>query len=206
MGFAFEQECPQCGGAIALDEADRLFRCPYCAVSSFLSNTEPFRFVLPTKGPGEEPLYVPFIRFKGAVYTCQGLEVGHRLLDVTHLGFPHPLLPVSLGFRPQVMKMKFISPELPGDFLPCRLSLEEALARIDGNPLRAGQNRVFHQAHIGESCSFIYLPTARRGAALYDLVTDTALGVLLDQDETLVPSVRPDWRPIFLATLCPGCG
>jgi predicted RNA-binding Zn-ribbon protein involved in translation (DUF1610 family) len=207
MGFAVEQECPQCGGAIALDEADRLFRCPYCAVSSFVSNTEPFRFILPTrKGQDEPPLYVPFIRFRGAVYTCHGLEVDHRLLDVTYPGIPHPLLPVSLGFRPQVMKMKFASPEVPGDFIQCRLSLDEALARIEGNPLRTLQDRVYHRAHIGESFSYIYLPTARRGSVLHDLVTDSILGTMLGQEEMLAPYSRPDWRPIFLPTLCPGCG
>lgn len=206
MGFSVEQECPQCGGDIVLDEADRLFRCPYCAVASFVANTEPFRFVLPSKGAAENPLYAPFIRFRGAVYTCHGLKISHRLLDVTHLGFPHPLLPISLGFRPQVLKMKFASPKLPGEFLPCRLSLEEALARIEGNPLRALQDHIFHRAHIGETFSYIYLPMARRGADLYDLVTNTALGTLLDQDEMLDPSARPDWQPLFLATLCPGCG
>lgn len=206
MGFAVEHECPQCGGAIAMDEADRLFRCRYCDVASFVANTEPFCFVLPTRVPVEAPLYVPFIRFKGATYTCQGMEVTHRLLDVTRLGFPHPLLPVSLGFRPQVLKMKFASPELPGVFLPCRLSLAEALARIDGNPLRAQQARVYYRAHIGEAFSFIYLPTARRGTALHDLVTDTVMGTLHAQDEMLAPSARPDWRPFFLPALCPGCG
>ncbi len=207
MGFAVEHECPQCGGAIAMDEADRLFRCPYCAVSSFVANTEPFCFVLPTRVQAVEPLYVPFIRFRGAVYTCQGMEVNHRVLDVTHLGFPHPRLPVSLGFRPQVMKMRFVSPELPGFFLPCHLSLAEALARMNNNPLRAQQAHVFHRAHIGEACSFIYLPTARRGNVLYDLVTDSVLGPLLDdQNERLIPAARPEWRPLFLPALCPDCG
>lgn len=207
MDFAIEQECPQCGGAIVMDEADRLFRCPYCGVASFLANTDPFCFVLPTRAQSDEVLYVPFIRFRGAVYTCQGLEISHRLLDVTHLGFPHPLLPVSLGFRPQVMKMRFVSPKLEGAFLPCRLSLEEALARMNGNPLRTAQARVYHRAHIGETFSYIYLPTARRGPALCDLVTEAVLGTLADgQDAMLTPAARPAWHPFFLPALCPGCG
>ncbi len=207
MGYNIQQECPQCGGPIALEETDRLIACPFCNVQSFLANTEPFRFVLPAKHPAESLLYAPYIRFKGSIFTCQGRQIKHQILDVTHRGHPSKILPLTLGFRPQTQKMQFIGPQFPGNYLPCQIGLDEALGRINANPLRqTGQSALF-KAHIGDSFSYIYLPLTLKGDMLQDMITDAPLGKV-SQDEDLFSnsSAMPSWRPVFIATLCPNCG
>jgi len=209
MGFSVEQECPQCGGTIELDEADRFFRCPYCNVNSLVANPDHFRFVLPTK-PGAEPLiHAPYLRFKGSAFTCKGQEIQHRILDLTHPGFQHPRLPASLGLRPQAMKLKFAGPGITGSFLPCHLSREQVLEKIASPQPNSLSNPILHQAYIGDSASIIYLPLTIKGDTLHDMVTDTALGRLADNDPltSLEALAGPmTWQPTMLSTLCPNCG
>ena len=113
MGFTVEQDCPQCGAPIELDETDRLLRCPYCNVKTFLFTPNYFRLSLPHKAPGKEIFYAPYLRFKGNVYYCKGMMVGHRVVDITHVGVPLKGIPASLGLRPQTLKMKFVGPRDP---------------------------------------------------------------------------------------------
>ena len=209
MSFSFAQDCPQCGGAITLDETDRLLKCPYCNVDSVVSCPGHFRFVLPHKGDDERLIFAPYLRFKGSVLTCQGLEIKHRILDVTNSGFHHRLLPFSLGFRPQALTMRFAAAAMAGSFLPCPQSAEETLAKIIGHPLRSPNTNVFHEAYIGDSLSIIYLPLAIRGDDLYDMVTDNKLGRLSGDDPFHVHLREPEplnWQTTFLSTICPGCG
>ena len=107
MGFTVEQDCPQCGGPIELDETDHLLRCPYCHVKNYLFTPKYFRYLLPLKAPHKEIIYAPYLRFKGNVFYCTGSTVGHRVVDITHVGLPLGGIPASLGLRPQTMKMKF---------------------------------------------------------------------------------------------------
>jgi DNA-directed RNA polymerase subunit RPC12/RpoP len=68
MGFTVEQDCPQCGAPIELDETDHLMRCPYCQVKNFLFTPKYFRYLLPHKVNQKEIIYAPYLRFKGNVY------------------------------------------------------------------------------------------------------------------------------------------
>ena len=129
MGFTVEQDCPQCGAPAEIDEADRLLRCPYCEVRSFLFTPDYFRFVLPHKTSEEELIYAPYLRFRGFAYYCQGLNIGHRIVDITNMGMEFDGIPFSLGVRPQTLKMKFITPEIGGSFLRFTLDPAETIAR-----------------------------------------------------------------------------
>ncbi len=207
MGYSVEQECPQCGGPIALEETDRLISCPFCNVRSFISNTEPFRFVLPTKHSTENTLYAPYIRFKGSIFTCQGLQIKHQVMDVTHCCYSNTILPLTLGFRPQTQKMRFIGPQFSGAYLPSQIDLDEALNRINAHPLRQTKQTALHTAHIGDSYSYIYLPLVVKKNTLQDMVTDSPLGKISHEDDLYSAAApMPQWKPIFLATLCPSCG
>ena len=119
MGFLVKQECPQCGGPVELDETDHILQCPYCDVKSFLFSEGPFRFVLPHKTQNKEILYVPYLRFRGVVYACQARRVSYRIMDITRLAVPIKRFPISLGLRPQAMKMRFVSQKTQGSFLKC---------------------------------------------------------------------------------------
>lgn len=122
MGFTVEQDCPQCGAPIELDETDHLVSCPYCNIKNFLFAPNYPRFVLPHKAKNKEILYAPYLRFKGNVYYCMGTTIGHRIVDITHVGLSFDGIPVSLGLRPQAMKMRFVTPDTQGSFL--RFSLK----------------------------------------------------------------------------------
>ncbi len=208
MGFAVEQECPQCGAPIELEETDRLIRCPYCNVKNFLFAPDYFRLLLPPKLSDKDILYAPYMRFKGSVYLCKGASIGHRIVDITRQGSTFRQLPVSLGLRPQAMKMKFVNPGVPGSFLKCSLRRTDALARAAQHTSLAGPGKLVHQAYIGEAFSLIYLPLFAQQGKLFDAITNKAIARLPQGEDVLAPAIEqnPKWQITFMATICPQCG
>jgi len=205
VGFTVEQECPQCGAPIGLEETDHLLQCPYCQVKSFLFAPDYFRLVLPHKAPDKEIIYAPYLRFKGNTYACQGQTIGHRIVDITHLGTPVKGLPISLGLRPQAMKMRFVTQDTAGSFLRCSLGVDDVLARAGKRT--SGSGRLFHRAYIGETVSLIYLPLFVHKETLFDAIINRPI-VKLTQGEDILGSAdnHPRWRLTFMSTLCPQCG
>ena len=167
MGFTVEQECPQCGAPIELDETDRLLRCPYCDVKNFLFTQNYFRYILPDKAPNKDIIYAPYLRFRGTVYFCKGLTMNHRFVDITNVGLEYKGIPVSLGLRPQALKMKFVTPTTRGSFLKFSLKAADILTRA--GKLSSGNSRepILHRAFIGETMSLIYLPLYIEGERLF---------------------------------------
>ena len=127
MGLTIQHGCPQCGASIEMDETDRLVRCPFCGIKSLLYSHDYFRYILPDKSPGKELIYAPYLRFKGNVYFCKNITLDHRIIDITHLGFEFTGIPISLGVRPQAMKLKFVTPEQKGTFLKFSLKTTDIL-------------------------------------------------------------------------------
>ena len=208
MGFLVKQECPQCGGPVELEETDHILQCPYCDVKSFLFSNEPFRFVLPHKEADEEILYVPYLRFRGVVYACQARGVRYRIVDITRLAVPLKRFPISLGFRPQAMRMRFVSQKTKGSFLKCFLTTPEMLAKAQKPSFAGISEEIFHKAHVGEAISLIYLPLYFKKGALFDAITHRPVA-RLPRDREKFSSITeniPSWELTFLATLCPRCG
>jgi len=208
MGFRVVQECPQCGGAVELDETDRLLRCPYCGVNSFLFSNDGYRFVLPHKALKRELIHVPYLRFKGSVFSCRMNGIHSRIVDITQLGVPFKRFPVSLGLRPQAMKMRFAPMNAAGSFLKCGLRPSDLLARAERHAEPSDAEGVIHQALIGETVSLIYLPVYAQHQTVYDGITQTPIARLPQQRDVFAPVTdpRPEWKLTFLATLCPRCG
>jgi hypothetical protein len=208
MGFTVEQDCPQCGAPVELDEADHLLSCPYCNVKSFLFAPDYFRLVLPHKAPQEEIIYAPYLRFKGNVFFCKERSVGHRIVDITNLGVTLKGLPETLGLRPQAMKMKFVTPDTGGSFLRFSLKASEILERAGRLSTGSSSENILHRAYIGETLSLIYLPLYVKNNRLFDAVLNRAITGLPGGRETLEPSINknPRWQLTFMATLCPQCG
>ncbi|MDY6863900.1 MAG: hypothetical protein SV062_13045 [Thermodesulfobacteriota bacterium] len=208
MGFTVEQECPQCGAPIELDETDHLIKCPYCNVKNYLFTPNYFRFVLPNKSPDKEIIYAPYLRFKGNVYYCRGLTVGHRIVDITHVGLPFRGIPMSLGLRPQALKMKFVTPDTGGSFLRFSLKAADILSKAGKLALSSSSGRMFHRAYIGETLSLIYLPLFVQGKKLFDAVLNRPIASLSEDHNLygLPINKHPRWKIIFMPTLCPQCG
>lgn len=198
-------QCPQCGAPALLAETDRLFTCAYCRVSVFLRPRKFFHYRLPLGSPAREGLlYFPYWRFKGMLFSAGPAGVAHCLVDMTRQAHPHPAFPVSLGFRPQALRLRFVLPETPGHFVQPSLPLEQATRLFTE---RRGHRQGPLEAQIGESVSMIYAPFYA-GQKLIDGVLDRAVG------DSLAPNLGPDALPggapqegiDFIAAVCPACG
>ncbi len=207
MAFSFEQECPQCGAPIRLEETDRLLHCPYCLVSSYLAPGDYYRFVLPNRAEGGELYHVPYLHFRGAVFLCHNNRIDHRLTDVSRRAVDWNFLPLTLGLRPQAVKMRFLTPDTEGSFFNSALSMDDLLGVAARHP-DVPPREVLHRAFIGEAQTLIYLPIVVRDEIIYDGLTDTELS-RSETDLALIAGSRPaepGWRPAILPTLCPQCG
>ncbi|MBN1849220.1 MAG: hypothetical protein JW932_11620 [Deltaproteobacteria bacterium] len=208
MGFTIEQTCPQCGGAIELDETDHLLSCPYCGVKNYIFAPNYFRYALPHKAPNKNIIYAPFLRFKGNVFFCKDMSVGHRVVDIAHVGLDLKGLPVSLGLRPQAMKVTFVTPETEGTFLKFTLKASEIVDRAGRLSSGRLSDQVLHRTYIGETMSVIYLPLYTEKDMLFDAILNRPIAKLANGDEAFEPFIHknPKWDLTFMATLCPQCG
>src|SRR4030042_5358962 len=168
MGFTVEQECPQCGAPIALEETDHLIICPYCNIKNYLFAQDYFRFVLPPKVSNRDILYAPYMRFKGEAFLCEGATIDHSIVDLTYQGSSCQQLPISLGVRPQAMKMRFVTPDAQGFFLQCALRPLDVLANVGKRTAAPAAGMPSHRAYIGETFSLIFLPLFVQGDSVFD--------------------------------------
>ena len=207
-GFKVEQDCPQCGGRMNLEETDRLVACTYCGVKNFLYSPGLFRFVMGHNAPGKEIVYVPYLRFKGTVFSCRIQGVSHRIVDFSRLGTPFRNFPFSLGLRPQALKMRFAGPDIQGRFLKCFLTSSDLLEEVTRQTPVERDDSVFHRALIGEAINLIYLPLYGEKGILFDAITNKPIVRIPEKGDVFstVADSRSVWRLIFLSTLCPKCG
>jgi DNA-directed RNA polymerase subunit RPC12/RpoP len=201
-------QCPQCGAPATLEETDRLFSCAYCRVKSFLISGDCFQYVLPHAAPEDKKLlFFPYWRFKGMLFSCVSTGIRQKFIDASHQAVESKYFPLSLGFRPQALKLRFLSPETKGYFVRPQQALD-GVTKIFKNRFSAFFPKpVFHQAHIGESLSLIYAPYYRNHN-LYDAVLNEPIAsdLLPDFEELIAKAGSPDWGIRFLPTLCPTCG
>jgi hypothetical protein len=206
--FFIEHQCPQCGAPAILEESDRLIRCSYCRVASYLIQNPYFRYMLPNNASKNSQLiYVPYWRFKGMLFSSAFGGIQHRFMDMSCQGVQSSFFPASLGFRSQTLKLKFVLPENPGRFLYPTLSRDDAMKifirRFGKNPL----STVYHQNFVGESLSIIYSPFYAK-MDMFDAILNKAVSSSLPDDFSIesFPGGPPKWRLIFVPALCPHCG
>lgn len=207
MSYRIEQECPQCGGPLEMAETDRLLRCSFCNVQSFLSNTGPLHFILPRRQPDPFTIYAPYLRFKGTIYSCLGTRIEHRFADLSIKGVKLPFLPLSLGLRPQAMKMRFATSAFPGSFLKKASSENEILARAAKNSTIRDE-KILHQSYVGDVLNIIYLPLSIINENILDGVLERSLTTIPEGSLPFAGTVIDSyaWKPLFLPALCPQCG
>ncbi|SHO45656.1 hypothetical protein [Desulfopila aestuarii] len=215
MDLSIEQPCPSCGAEIVINEDDRLIRCEFCDVPSFRVRQKLPRYLLPPKLPShideDGVFYIPYLRFKGCIYSIQGKEVLHRLIDTTRVGCDSGFVPASLGLRPQAMKVRPVTDHATGKFVRQTVkadSIFHEAAKITRIFTEDRKSHLYHRAFIGETISRIYLPAYRYSGMLYDGVTHQKLGLDTVAEEfgkSLLPFAR-DWEPRYISMLCPECG
>ncbi|HOI75159.1 MAG TPA: hypothetical protein PLO63_13525 [Syntrophales bacterium] len=204
--WQIEQQCPQCGAPVTLDETDRLFLCGYCRTKLYLASAGPFRYYIPPPPqPGRKILFVPYWRLKGLAYRMADLELQQRFVDTNILALDTAGPPASLGLRPQAMKLHFVSDKTEGRFLAAGRLPREAAPRFDtdGRPTRLAD-----QAYIGETVSIIYTPAYLEGDRLCDAILRKPFPDCQKEFRdvlTRLPAATP-WNVRFVSTLCPYCG
>ena len=208
MNFTVEQDCPQCGGRIELEETDRLIHCPFCRVKNFLFAKDYSRFLLPAKSHDKDLIYAPYMRFKGVAYFCSGTSLNHRIVDVTLQGTKLKQLPLSLGLRPQTLKIEFVSPKVQGSFLKNAFGVSDVFANVGSRRSVSGEEKLLHRTYIGETLSCIYLPLYIEQNRIIDAITKKSIAELQKDDDIFAPVLdsNPHWQINFMPTLCPNCG
>ncbi len=212
MDYWVEQGCPQCGALLNIGEADRFIVCPFCNVRSYILTGGVPRYILPVHAGHDAGsfFWLPYIRLRGSVFVIKNRTISHRIVDTTQLGYACQSMPPTLGFRPQAMKMKRVTAETPGRFLPLSYKASTILAqaaRLSDMDVSRGSG-LLHRAYIGESLSFIYLPVRKEDDVVFDGVTDILLSDHADENFSGENGrlFQPGWQPDFMACLCPRCG
>ncbi len=216
MDIRFEKSCPSCGAPIELNEGERVIDCSYCGVKNYMVVNKVLRFVLPHKIPdtipSEDRFYIPYFRFKGAIYSHWHQDVECTILDTTCSGIENLLFPASLGLRPQAMALTVLekAENISGRFLKqtqtTRAVFDRASAVTDYFGVQ-NSNEILHRAFIGETISIIYLPIFRKQGGVFDGVLNR---FLFDEQPTMFSDEKhvgyqKKWAPDFLAMVCPHC-
>lgn len=211
--LSVEHECPQCGGAVHLGEADRLLACPFCRARLTLWPGEFFRYwIPPAAAAGDEVLLAPYWRIRGLDCALRPYEVRERVLDATFPAISAKCLPQTLGLRPQAMKLRFATAQTPAFFLAPDRALGEALSgtavlsrladeAIEGAP-------PLHREFIVETASLVYAPLVVRGERIIDALLMREIPGCAGEADALLERVERNrrWGLNFFAALCPECG
>ncbi len=209
QGWKIEHPCPQCGAPVVLEETDRILQCEYCRNRLYISSTEHFKYFLAPKQSVRGLFFLPYWRFKGIVFSRATSELEGRIVDSNLLAMKLATVPVSLGVRPQVLKLRYVGPGVEGTFLTPQLPCK-TLASGHGAYAEHSQPDTF----ISQTVSLIYSPVSVRENLLFDEILERSI-CRLNEPLNVLPAEPPsggegdsrseDWIK-FLATLCPGCG
>jgi hypothetical protein len=170
--------------------------------------------MLPSKHPEHispvQLFYIPYFRFKGTIFYVRENEVGHKLIDTTRLGIDEEKLPVSLGLRPQAMKLLPVVSTMEGAFIQQTVPTKTAFSHAAMvTELFSGKSdkAIYHRAFIGETLSRIYQPCYTHDGIIYDAVVNKPLGAekWLDGHRAQSCSSKSSWEPQFISTICPEC-
>lgn len=141
------------------------------------------------------------------LFSCVENGIRKRFVDISHQAVGSLHFPVSVGFRSQTQKLKFVSSDTEGLFLKPIITFKNIMD-IFKERFGAGlPNPIYHQAHIGETYSLIYSPFYLDDR-LFDAILNEPVPTVLpdDFDISLFAGGRPKWNIHFLPTLCPSCG
>ncbi len=227
--FKIEQQCPQCGAPIILDEADRILSCKFCRTRIYLATEDFFRFYLPpAEGIPENIYFIPYWRIKGLSFTIQEkdivvehngslfsyslsstikrVDISNKYFDINFLSLDSKLFPHSLGLRPQAMKLKFMgSNKHEGKFLKFPSKSSETII----NAYQKRTDGVYKAIFIGETTSVIYTPVYCANNRVYDAILKRPFELMqrdMEIEQALISAEDEKWHVEFLPLLCPDCG
>ena len=174
-------------------------------MKSYLQIKSFFRYELPDQIPAHQQLvYLPYWRFKGMLFSCVPRKIQHQFVDVSLPAIQSHLFPSTLGFRSQVLKLRFSRPAPPARYLQHNLSHKAVMQKLRERYKPRDSRHLLHQAFIGDTVSMIYAPFYV-DKYLYDGVLNEPITPELSNDFNLYhfPEAKPSSGIHFLATLCP---
>jgi ribosomal protein S27AE len=230
-----EHQCPQCGGAVTLEETDRLLLCSFCKSKLYIQAKDYFRYYFPPAPEiKEEIIFVPYWRFRGMHFACRTSGIKIDLIDKTLPAVSGNAFPPTLGIRPQSLKLKFARDMEGFRFLAPTLPFHESLVEtqnrlsyelittkdfktinacdegslLDELEVRTElkEDRLYYEYFVAETLSIIYTPTCIRNNILYDAILMRPLSKAPAEQSLATETVNADWPLTFLPTLCPNCG
>ncbi len=206
--YLIEHQCPQCGAPAVLEETERLFSCEFCKVKSYLLGGKYFRYMLPNNAPEDKELvFMPYWRFKGMVFSCFSSGIRDRIVDISQQAIESRYFPFSLGFRSQVLKLRFVTSDTSGHFLKPRIPISQVKENFGKRTRSTPLDPLIQQEYIGESQSLIYSPFYIN-SKVYDAVLNEPCSSELPENFHIddFPGGKPDGNISFIASLCPECG
>jgi hypothetical protein len=196
-----------------MEETDRLLLCDHCRVKLYLSSDRFFSYLLPPSVQGsKEVLFAPYWRVKGILFSCEGHEIVHKVVDASVQAGELQCLPMSLGYRPQALRLRFVLSETPGRFLQTTMPLQRVRAMVHGGisvpEADLPPSEGYYQVILGETVSTIHAPFFLQGNTLVDAILDRPVCSLDSAGLRMMESASPapEDRLRFVATLCPQCG
>ena len=204
MNLGIGCQCPQCGADLPLEEGQRFIVCGFCGAGNFLVNRDLPWLVMPENTGGGPVVFVPYLRCRGTLFTCAGGRIDFRVADTSALAADLPGAALSLGVRPQAVRLRF-----PGNGFVNRLPVDRGaskrlLAMVNRN--RSGKEPE-HQALIGEVMSLVWLPLVIAADGVRDASSGARLAVDAERLAAAADRSGPvAWSPCFRAAICPGCG
>lgn len=145
------------------------------------------------------------------VFSLDEQGVAQHLVDSNLLALRSRGFPFSLGIRPQVLRLKPITPGTGGKFLNPDFQFQGYRMNRENVPGfrwgSTGGRAPLFKAFIGEMVSLIYAPFYIRDEMLFDAVLDCRASQLPeDPPEDLPYSQNLESKTRFLPMLCPSCG
>lgn len=206
MDWEITHECPQCGAPILFREAERILSCGFCKVRSLLRFGEPLRYVLPTSQALDDPLYfVPFWRIKGDLFWNRAGILQSKALDTTRPATDMIRLPLSLGFRPQAMKMRLSFPKGAKIVVP-NLSFQEVFGFLSKSfSFLSGQEKTGTYGFLSHLNAFVYQPYYVSGKILCDGITGQRIPEL-NTNNTFEIQDSASYNVNLSPCICPLCG
>lgn len=215
--WKIEHPCPQCGAQVLLEETDRIFRCEYCRNRLYIAPRAHFQYFLSPREPASDLIFLPYWRFRGLMFSFDALNVSSRIIDTSLLALDRCPAPMSLGMRPQALKLRYVTPEISGTFLKPGFPFKRFLHTnpalpdlqcIEKQPARNSMAGI-EPSFIGETESLIYSPVSIRGNVLFDEILQAPFGKeygTLSEISAQSGHSEPENQLTLLPTMCPTCG
>ncbi len=111
-------------------------------------------------------------------FSFDALSIESRIIDTNILALKPGSAPMSLGMRPQVLKLRYVAPGISGNFLKPQFPFRSHLncgPENESSPIKHASPKI-EAFFVGETESLIYSPVSLRGNVLVDAILQSPVG------------------------------